>query len=67
MLEIHLFNFEEQIYDQDVEVEFLEYLRPEKKFSGIEELKTQIGQDVTKARAIYEAKLRASGYGIRAI
>jgi riboflavin kinase / FMN adenylyltransferase len=56
LLEIHLFDFDEQIYNQDVEVEFLEYLRPEKKFSGIEELKAQIRQDATKARAIYDAR-----------
>ena len=60
LLEIHLFDFDEQIYGRDVEVEFLEYLRPEQKFSGIEELKAQIQQDATKARAIYEAKLKAS-------
>jgi riboflavin kinase / FMN adenylyltransferase len=59
LLEIHLFDFDEQIYGHDVEVEFLEYLRPEQKFSGIEELKAQIHQDATKARAIYEAKPKA--------
>jgi riboflavin kinase/FMN adenylyltransferase len=58
LLEIHLFDFEKQIYDQDVEVEFLQYLRPEQKFSGIEELKAQIHRDAEAARAIYQATLK---------
>ncbi|HYY26716.1 MAG TPA: bifunctional riboflavin kinase/FAD synthetase [Chthoniobacterales bacterium] len=64
LLEIHLFDFDEQIYGQDVEVEFLEYLRPEQKFAGLEELKAQILRDATKARAIYEASRRISRSGL---
>jgi riboflavin kinase / FMN adenylyltransferase len=56
LLEIHLFDFDQEIYGQDIELAFLDYLRPEQKFSGIEELQSQIQRDVAKARRVYEAK-----------
>jgi riboflavin kinase/FMN adenylyltransferase len=54
VLELHLFGFNEKIYGKDVEVGFLRYLRPEQKFSGINELRAQIEKDVESARKIYE-------------
>jgi riboflavin kinase/FMN adenylyltransferase len=54
VLELHLFDFDRQIYREDVEVAFLAYLRPEQKFSGVAELQAQIQRDVKKAREIYE-------------
>ncbi len=56
ILELHLFAFDQEIYGEDIEVAFLDYLRPEKKFSGIEELQSQIQHDVAKARLVYEAE-----------
>jgi len=53
LLEVHLFNFNQSIYGVDVEVEFVTKLRDEKKFNSFEELKTQIYQDVDKARSIF--------------
>src|ERR1700731_442457 len=46
VLEIHLLDFDEDIYGQDVEVRFLHYLRPEKKFPNVEALVRQIDADV---------------------
>ena len=54
ILELHLFDFDEQIYGEDIEVAFLGYLRPEQKFSGVDELRAQIQRDVEKARHGYE-------------
>src|ERR1700733_15219705 len=54
ILELYLFDFDRQIYGEDVEVAFLEYLRPEQKFSGVSELQAQIRRDADKAREIYE-------------
>jgi riboflavin kinase/FMN adenylyltransferase len=54
LLELHLFDFNQEIYGQDVEVAFLRHLRPEQKFSGIEELQAQIKRDAESARRIYE-------------
>jgi riboflavin kinase/FMN adenylyltransferase len=55
LLELHLFDFKQDIYGRDVEVAFLRYLRPERKFSGIEELRAQIQRDAEEARHIYES------------
>ena len=63
LLELHLFDFDQDIYGQDVEVAFLQYLRAEQKFSGIEELQAQIRRDVQDARRIYESDHASSGAG----
>ncbi|MFM1650865.1 bifunctional riboflavin kinase/FAD synthetase [Brevibacillus sp. B_LB10_24] len=49
-LEVHLFDFDEDIYGKEVEVEFLFFMRDEQKFAGVESLIAQIEQDVTEAR-----------------
>jgi riboflavin kinase / FMN adenylyltransferase len=58
ILELHLFDFDRQIYGEDVEVAFLGYLRPEQKFSGVDELQAQIRRDAQTARRIYEFGLK---------
>ena len=55
VLEIHLLDFDEDIYGQDVEVRFLHYLRPEKKFPNVEALVRQIDADVQQARKLCAA------------
>jgi len=52
ILEIHLLDFDRDVYDQDVDVQFLQKLRDEKKFASAEVLKTQIAGDIQAARAI---------------
>jgi riboflavin kinase/FMN adenylyltransferase len=56
ILEIHLFDFDQDIYGDEVEVGFLEYLRPEKKFDGLAQLREQIGRDAAVAREIYQGR-----------
>jgi riboflavin kinase / FMN adenylyltransferase len=56
ILEIHLFDFDQDIYGDEVEVSFLEYLRPEKKFDSLTLLKEQIGRDASVAREIYKGR-----------
>lgn len=51
-LEVHLFHFDETIYDQTLTVRFLERLRDETRFSGVEELIAQIGKDCEKAKLL---------------
>lgn len=51
VLETHLFNFNRDIYGCDVEVRFLKFLRPEKKFESIDALVQQIRQDIEQARS----------------
>jgi len=52
VLEVHLLDFSSDIYGKDVEVRFLRYLRPEKKFDSIDALIKQITADVRQAREI---------------
>ncbi|MCH9626389.1 MAG: Bifunctional riboflavin kinase/FMN adenylyltransferase [Chlamydiales bacterium] len=51
ILEVHIIDFDGELYQRTLEVEFLQFLRPEKKFASIEELKAQISQDVQSALA----------------
>ena len=52
VLEIHLFDFDRDLYGQEVEVRFLKFLRPEKKFENLDALVQQIRRDVEEARAV---------------
>lgn len=44
--EVHILDFEGDLYDRSIEVEFVERIRDEKRFSSIEALKDQISKDV---------------------
>jgi riboflavin kinase / FMN adenylyltransferase len=52
ILEIHLLDFDRDIYGEDVEVRFVRYLRPERKFDSLEALARQIEADVRQAREL---------------
>lgn len=52
VLEVHLFDFDGDIYGQEIFVYFIDYIRPERKFDGLESLKTQIKADCATAREI---------------
>ena len=49
-VEAHLLDFEGDLYGRVVDVSFVRRIRPEKRFSGVEELKEQIARDVEEAR-----------------
>lgn len=51
-IEVHILDFNHDIYNQDIRVNMIEKLRDEKKFSGINELSEQIKKDIDKARTI---------------
>src|SRR3954447_9691120 len=55
VLEIHLFDFKRDIYGRDLELRFLRYLRPEKKFASVDSLVRQIERDVQEARKLCAA------------
>lgn len=50
VLEIHILNFDKDIYGKKIKVTFLKKIRDEKKFNSLEELKEQIKADVLKAK-----------------
>jgi riboflavin kinase/FMN adenylyltransferase len=52
VLEIHLLDFERDIYGKDLQLRFVRYLRPEKKFENIDALVRQIGRDVQQAHEL---------------
>jgi len=52
LLEVNLFNFRKNIYNKKLTVEFLKFIRREKKFNGINELRKQIKADLIKAKKI---------------
>lgn len=52
LLETHVFDWKGDAYGKVVRVEFIERLRGEKKFSGLEELKAAIAEDVRRARLV---------------
>ena len=54
MLELHLFDFDRDIYGSDVEVRFLKFLRPEQKFENLAALRAQIARDVEAAQRWFE-------------
>lgn len=49
-LEVFILDFDEDIYDKRISVEFLRYLREEMKFSNVDDLLKQMKQDVVDAR-----------------
>ncbi len=51
-LEVHLFGLDREIYGEDVEVEFVTWLRAEQRFEGLEALKGQIARDVSAAKEV---------------
>ena len=51
-LEAHLFDTDADLYGRHLRVSLLEFIRPEKKFSGLDALKAQIAEDAAKARAV---------------
>jgi riboflavin kinase / FMN adenylyltransferase len=53
LLEVHLFDFDRDIYGRHVQVSFLKKLRPERKFESFELLKRQIELDAEQARAFF--------------
>jgi riboflavin kinase / FMN adenylyltransferase len=50
-LEVYLFEFEGDLYGQTLRVYFEGFIRSQKKFSGLDELKEQLGRDMMGARA----------------
>jgi len=56
LLEVHLFDFDRDIYGEYINVNFLRKLRDEKRFDSFDALKEQIGQDVTEARRYFQER-----------
>jgi len=55
ILEVHLLDFDGNLYGQMITVEFLHKLREEQKFESLDLLKAQIYRDIDQARAYFSA------------
>ena len=51
-LEVHIFNFHEDLYGQSLSVEFVDKLREERRFDSMEALKEQLKQDAIQAEQV---------------
>ena len=52
VLEVFLFDFDEDLYGRDIDVEFIDFIRTDRRFDGIEALKAQMAKDCDKSREI---------------
>ena len=48
-LEVHLLDFNKDIYGSDIQIDFMHRIRGEKKFKDLDELSNQINEDAKKA------------------
>jgi len=55
LLEVHLFDFDRDIYGEYIHVDFISHIRDEEKFDSIDELVAQMNKDTENARSILAA------------
>ena len=55
VLEVFLFDFDGDLYGREIEVEFIDFIRGDRRFEGIEELRAQMEKDCERAREILRA------------
>lgn len=55
-LEVHFFDFEEDLYDRTLQIDIIERLRDERKFESVTELKAQLVRDKEKSLSIINRK-----------
>lgn len=53
-VETHIFDFDDDIYGEEMRLEFIEKIRDEKKFSGVEAFLAQIEKDKAAAKRIFK-------------
>ncbi|HVD97123.1 MAG TPA: bifunctional riboflavin kinase/FAD synthetase [Cytophagaceae bacterium] len=44
-IEVHILSFDKEIYGEELEIQFIQFIRPEQKFNGLDQLKEQLGKD----------------------
>lgn len=62
LLESYIFDFDGNIYEQLIKVEFVDFIRPEMKFDGLDSLKAQIKKDSETAREILKRDENQQSY-----
>ena len=54
VVEVHVLDFEGDLYGQRAALEFVEYLRPEQRFESVEDLQQAIAKDVLRSRTLLQ-------------
>ena len=54
VIEVNIFDFDQDIYDQTIVVQVFEFIRGEQKFDGLESLKQQLAQDKMHTASILQ-------------
>lgn len=52
VLEVYLFNFTGDLYGREMEVEFIDFIRGDRKFHSVDELVAQMDEDIAKVQAV---------------
>jgi riboflavin kinase/FMN adenylyltransferase len=60
-IEAHLLDFDADLYGAELRLHFVKRLRDEQRFSGIDELRAQIGRDLERAREALATQVRTAG------
>lgn len=55
LLEVHMFDFDGDLYNRNLRVGLIDFIRPEQKFDGLDALKAQLDRDCETARGILSA------------
>lgn len=58
VIEVNIFDFNEDIYDKNIAVEFHKYIRGDKKLNGLDELKAALAEDDVACRAFFNMLIR---------
>lgn len=56
LLEVHVFGFDGDLYNRNLRVGLIDFIRPEQKFDGLEALKAQLDKDCETARRLLSAR-----------
>jgi riboflavin kinase/FMN adenylyltransferase len=64
-IETHILDFNQDIYGQPLTLEFVERLRPEKKFASVNDLTAQIAADAAQARALLAGEVAPASINAR--
>lgn len=55
-IEINIFDFQDDIYDENIKIDFIQYIRADVKFNGLPALKAQLAQDEVDCRQVLQKK-----------
>ncbi|MDC3104393.1 riboflavin biosynthesis protein RibF, partial [Candidatus Pelagibacter bacterium] len=50
LLEVNIFGINKNLYNKEIKINFINFIRSEKKFKGLEQLKKQIKIDITQSK-----------------